>query len=110
MVNYIYIGNQENGKIGVSAYVFQQIARETVTDLCKGSLSKSIRFNEEKDKITVRDDKKGGVSINVTVTGRKGADIAKACSTIQKEIYTSINGLLELSALKINVSVSSLAD
>ncbi len=110
MTNYINIGNQENGKIGVSAYVFEQIARETINDLCSSSLKKSIAYNDQKDKIVIRDDKKGGVSINVTVTGYKGADIAKSCSLIQKEIYTSINGLLELSALKINVSVSQLAD
>ncbi len=110
MVNYVYIGNQENGKIGVSSYVFIQIAKDTINDLCSSALKKSIKFDEQKDKVTVRDDKKGGISINVTVTGYKGVDIAKACSLIQKEIYTSINGLLELSALKINVSVSSLEE
>ncbi|MFA6861265.1 MAG: hypothetical protein WCR56_02655 [Bacilli bacterium] len=112
MNTYFYVGNGERGKLGISVFVFQEIAEETVKSLAvKGELKDYMVFDPEKKigKVKASIDK-GQVTVDVQIVGIKGADLQNCSTRLQKEIYENIYDITEISNLKVNVSILSIVD
>lgn len=111
MTDYVYLGNQRNGKKGISTYVYCQIAQEAVQGLAQGNLAGQFLLNETKKgpKIIARVDKRNHVNIEIEISLIGEKDAQSCCAEIQKAVYEAIDDLLETPPSKVNVAVSRLA-
>ncbi|MFA6624469.1 MAG: Asp23/Gls24 family envelope stress response protein [Bacilli bacterium] len=113
MYSYFYVGNSQSGKLAISSFAFSQIAESTLDSLVtNGDLKDAIALKDgkKKCKVTTDIDKNKKVTVTVQVIGIRGADIDSAVTRIQKEVFTNIYDVTEISALKVNVSVLAVVD
>jgi uncharacterized alkaline shock family protein YloU len=109
---YFYVGNDGRGKLGISVFVFQQIAEDTVKSLVnEGELKYSVvyQFGNKSTKVKATIEK-GIVHVDISIIGIRGSDLQTSCSMLQKAVYENIYDITEISALKVNVSVLSIID
>ncbi|MEY3431392.1 MAG: Asp23 family, cell envelope-related function [Bacillota bacterium] len=108
MAQYVRINNYSKlGDLNLSYQVFYQIA-EYATNKVRGAKvsSKTSRFNIFKP-ISVNI-KKGLVTVAVTVSLNKNANINALCLAIQEEIASSLSAFTEMVPFRIDVKVANL--
>lgn len=107
MKSYLYLNQNDKGQVGVSSYVFTQIALETLKTLSKEDLKDSFVFDDKLKMMNVTSDvdKNGKVSINVSIKGYLGKDMQKVSQTIQENIYENVLEMFEISKIDVNVSI-----
>ncbi|MFA6829458.1 MAG: Asp23/Gls24 family envelope stress response protein [Bacilli bacterium] len=107
MSNYLNISSSAHGKIAISAFVFQEIATECLENLAKGELKDSLclKNGKREGKVSVNIDSDGKTIIQTEILGYKGADMASCSKAIQTDIYEAVYNMLEISQVKVNVSV-----
>jgi uncharacterized alkaline shock family protein YloU len=112
MTSYFYVGSSERGKLGISTYVFQQIAESALSDLVNGELKDSLVLKDGKKtgKVSAVLDKKGNLLVSMEVIAFRGSDVAGSIALLQKEVYEDIYDTCEISNLKVNVSVLAVID
>lgn len=111
MTDYVYLGNQKNGKKGISTFVYRQIAKEAIDHLLLGEWKDSFQLSATKKgpRIEAHVDKRNHVSIDIDISLIGATDAQKCCSAIQEAVYGAIDDLLETPPSKVNVSVSKIA-
>ena len=111
MTDYVYLGNQKNGKKGISTFVYVQIAKEAIDDLLSGEWKEQFELLSTKEgpKIEAHVDKRNHVSIDIEIALAGQTDGSKCCSAIQQAVYEAIDDLLETPPSKVNIAVSKVA-
>ena len=111
MTDYVYLGNQKNGKKGLSTFVYVQIAKEAIEELLSGELKDQFQLCTTKKgpKIVARVDKRNHVSIDIEIALGNKTEAQNCCSAIQKAVYEAIDDLLETPPSRVNVAISKIA-
>ncbi len=110
MAEYVYIDNYtRNGTIGISHYVFDQIA-SIATDNVKGaavanSRKKGLFKLMHPISCSIRN---GKVDVKIDVTIQKNVNIHDICLNIQKEVASALSSMTELVPFNIDIKVVSI--
>ena len=69
MTDYVYLGNQRNGRKGISTFVYVQIAEEAIEELLSGERKDQFQLCRTKKgpKIVARVDKRNHVAIDIEI-------------------------------------------
>jgi uncharacterized alkaline shock family protein YloU len=109
MAQYVRINNYSKlGEMNISHQVFYQLA-EFATNKVRGAkvTKNTSRFQIFKP-ISVRI-QKGLVTVSVTVSIHKSANINAVCLAIQEEIASSLSAFTEMIPFRIDVKVANLS-
>ena len=105
--SYYNIQNSQTGQLGISSYVFSQIALDARESMLKGDLREVLADHQGRSKanVVVDIDPKNHVTIRVEVFGYKGADLRKGVEILQEAIYQHVYDLTEIREVKVDVAV-----
>ncbi len=110
-MNYYITHNSSKGTLNISDYVFSQIGQERLEKLAENELKNSISLKLTKNKKNIETlIDKNNIQINVSIFAIRNSDIQNAVLTIQKEVYDAIYEAMEISTIKVNVSVIGFVD
>lgn len=105
-MNY-YLQKTNKGALNISENVFNTIAISSLEDLANDDLKGILYLKKGKKsfKVTTEINKKNQIKVNCEIFIAEGQEAASACSKVQKALYDDIYEAVEISSLKINVSV-----
>jgi uncharacterized alkaline shock family protein YloU len=110
-MSYYTNNNSSKGTLNVSDYVFSQIAQEKLEQLSKNELKDAISLKLAKDKsnVTTKIDN-NKITVQVDFFAVRNSDVQKSVNTVQQACYDAIYEAMELSNVKVNVSVIGFVD
>ena len=112
MNSYYVSGSKAKGQTSISAFVFTQIAENTLASLREGELKDriSLKNGRKKCRIVSEIDKKNNVSVLIEIVALSGSKPAQAVTLIQKSVYDAIYDVTEISSVKVNVYLLGVVD
>ncbi len=110
MNNYAIVSNSKNGKLGISTFVFKQIAIETLQSLAENELKDKLILSYKKKKFAVDAlvDKRNKITINCLVFFTSESDVQGFSRLIQEKITNAVINQTEISSLTVNISIGSI--
>lgn len=110
MNNYAIVSNNKGGKLGISTFVFKQIAIEVLQNLAENELNEKLVLNYKKNKFEViaTVDKRNKITLTCRVFFTSDSDVQNCSQTIQERITNAVINQTEISNLSVNISVASI--
>ena len=110
MSHYVIVADQKKGKLGISNYVFEQIAIEVIEELAQNELKDKLilTYKKKKYRVTSSIDLKGKLTINCYIFFSSDSEVQEHSKLIQERIYSAINSQTELNSFNINISIGAI--
>lgn len=112
-MDYYFVENEDTGKMGISAYAFQQIADACEASLLEGEMKDCFALTDGhrtlKNSVQI-DQKKNAVKVRLPVFAFKNSDMKKSTAFLQESVYQALYSATEVSRLTVDVEISGVLE
>lgn len=110
MNNYVFVGDKKQGKLGISAFVFEQIASDTIEALAANELKDHLILVNKRKKYKVESsiDKRGKITLKLSLFFTSDTDVPASSKLVQDKVYNAVISSTDVGSLNVNISVASI--
>lgn len=108
-MSYYTSEKSKKGSLNISDYVFSQIARETLNNLCETKLKDKIVFKDDKTSVITKIEN-NKIKVEIRIFSLRNSDVQNSVNTIQSDVYDALYEASEIASIKVNVTVAGFVD
>ncbi len=98
---YVLDDNPQIGKAMMSVGAIGDIAKTSIRNV-----KEAVALKKDADTCKIKMLKNGDITIDINVRLSQGADIAKVCEDLQREIYDHVYDMTGIKARSVNIAIA----